>query len=224
MRKMFTKPFQKPSTGIGRGHGKRNGKKTSPSPIGGTLELNDTTINSVEELRAMAQKGEVPLAMNAFSREGNEQLFEEFNRLYPDPPGILNDYTVRAEGLRGVEVTYRHNLAEAESPRYVSFPSRKSSEAAKSGAIKHAIYVTRSRVELALSCRMEGYATLEMAQKWGHRILSSAEKAQVDREIEANTQRLLKSPMTKRGREMSERQWRREGEGWRRIYDTGPSM
>ena len=140
-------------------------------------ELNASDAKSIEQLRAMASRGEIPNAIEG-SREDRERIFEEFNRLYPDPPGILNDYRLDTSlGAKQVGIFFNYNMAEAESPQFITYSRRnKTSEAAKAGQIKYEIYKSRPAVELALSSRHSGFSTFEMAQKWGGRVLNDSEK------------------------------------------------
>ncbi len=173
--------------------------------------------DSIQKLREMANKGEFPEFIDATSREARERFYEEFNKLYPDPPGILNDYRVEPNGRSSAFVYFNYNLAEAESPGNVSFPSRHSSEAVKQGAIKHAIYKQRSAVEYALSSRLGGFSSYDLAQKYGGRVVSKAERAQADKKIISQVERLLGSPMTRRGLQMNATDWKEQDGGYFRI-------
>ncbi|MBQ6113893.1 MAG: hypothetical protein IJL11_00800 [Synergistaceae bacterium] len=208
------------ASGIKRGGGAETPKATASGAQ--TTEVTSTVLNlsnsdGISQLKEMAKRGEVPQGIEAGSREANERFYEEFDRLYPNPPGILNDYTVTPQGSRTVDVVFNYNMAEAESPYTVTLPSRNASESARRGAIKHAIYKKRPAVELALSSRSNGFSNFDMADKWGNRVLNNSEKAQVNREMEANIQRLLGTPMSKRGRELNESFWVKSGEGWTRA-------
>ena len=215
----------KGKSGIKRESKVENGKQNvsdKPKEPSRTFEVSRTVINasspdSIEKLRIMAQRGEIPQSIELGSREQREQIYEEFNRLYPDPPGILNDYRVEKLGSKSVHVTFNYNMAEAESPPMLTFPSRHSSEGAQAGVIKHAIYERRPAVENALLVRMGGYATSELAMKYGKRVLSGDEKAKVDREMIRHVERLLGSPITKAGQEYNQAAWIKRGGGWVRA-------
>ena len=108
-----------------------------------------------------------------------------------------------------------------EDPRSINLPhGRKAGEAERAGAIKYAIYKHRGALELAATCRAEGYPTYDMHRKWGGRILSSSEKAQVDREIEAHVQNLFQSPMSKSGKAYNVSEWAQLQGGWVRKGDS----
>ena len=207
---------------------KRNGGSSRESPKAEasekrTLEVSENRIDAsspdaIGELREMASHGEVPFSVSG-SGEERERFYEEFDRLYPAPPGILNDYRLDTSmGANQIGVFYNYNMAEAESPGFFTYSRRRNtSEAARAGQIKYEIYKTRSKVELALSSRSSGFSNLEMAQKWGGRVLNNSEKAQVNREMESNIRNLLGTPMSQAGKRLNESFWVKSGEGWVRI-------
>lgn len=200
------------------------GSTTAPAPEQTssvrTFEETDVSIeirdpNSIQQLRELASRGEVPLDASTGSFEEREKFFEEFDRLYPDPPGILNDYRIERDSKRSAYIYFNYNMAEAESPGLVSM-HEKLSELAKHGIIKYEIYRHRSGVERALYSRMGGYSSYDLANKYGKRVISSAEKAQADREMIAHVERLLASPMSKRGLAGNQGDWTKVAGGWRR--------
>lgn len=176
--------------------------------------LNVDNPDSIQQLREMAQRGEYPEFITSMTREGRERFYEEFDKLYPDPPGILNDYRVEPFSRRAVQVYFNYNMAEAESPGLVNLPSSNTSEAVQRGIIKHAIYVQRPAVERALLTRYGGYSSYEIADRYGRRVLSSAEKAQADREIIAQVERVLGSPLSKFGQRINAEDWISRDGGW----------
>lgn len=176
--------------------------------------LNVDNPDSIEQLREMAQRGEYPEFITSMTREGRERFYEEFDKLYPDPPGILNDYRVEPFSRRAVQVYFNYNMAEAESPGLVNLPSKNSGEAVRRGIIKHAIYVQRPAVERALLTRYGGYSSYEIADRYGRRVLSSTEKAQADREIIAQVERVLGSPLSKFGQRINAEDWISRDGGW----------
>ena len=211
----------KAKSGIKRGGG--ISEKTPTFSLTGTIESTGQTLDasrteSLKELENMAKRGEIPDSVSGTGAE-REKIYEEFNRLYPDPPGILNDYRLDTSfGKNQVGIFYNYNMAEAESPGFFTYSrQRNTSEAAKAGQIKHEIYKTRPKVELALSSRSSGFSNFEMAQKWGGRVLNNSEKAQVDREMEANIRNLLGTPMSQAGKQLNESFWVKSGEGWVRA-------
>ena len=214
---------------------KRNGGSSRESPKAEasekrTLEVSENRIDAsspdaIGELREMASRGEFPEFIESSSRESRERFYEKFDQIYPDPPGILNDYSVKQIGSSSIQVSFKHNLAEAESPPSIVLPRRvdKVSETVKRGAIKHAIYSQRPAVELALLSRSDGYASFAIAGKYGKRVLSGAEKAAADREMIEHVEGLLKSSLTREGYRANESEWRSMNGGWRRVGTIGAS-
>lgn len=176
--------------------------------------LNVDNPDSIQQLREMAQRGEYPEFITSMTREGRERFYEEFDKLYPDPPGILNDYRVEPFSRHAVQVYFNYNMAEAESPGLVKLPSSNTSEAVQRGIIKHAIYVQRPAVERALLTRYGGYSSYEIADRYGRRVLSSTEKAQADREIIVQVERVLGSPLSKFGQRINAEEWISRDGGW----------
>ena len=231
----------KGKSGIKRGGGKASAeRKTSGEvgqpKVGGTIEIGSTSLDIqdsayLEKLEAMSKRNELPARLVDSSLEvpkgqqgpssargmDHEKFYEEIDRLYPEPPGEMGKYHVRDLGSRAdIEFEYDSFTGEEPSPRYPL--GQKSSDRAKAGAVKYAIYRQRGALELAaLSRAGDGYGTLEMAQKWGGRLLSDSEKAAATREMEAHIQRVFKSPLSRAGRELNDSMWRREKGGWRRV-------
>ena len=173
--------------------------------------------NSIQKLREMAERGEFPQFIESQTREARERFYEEFNKLYPDPPGILNDYRIEQEGSRRINILFNYNMAEAESPPPVVLPKKNSSEAVRNGAIKYAIYAQRPAVENALLVRKGGYSSYELAAKYGKRVLSAKEKAEADREMISFVEKLMKSPLSKEGHLYNQEAWKKQGNGWVRA-------
>ena len=162
----------------------------------------------------MARSGVVPERLMG-TKEEKIKTLEEINRLYPDPPGIMGEYHVTESGST-LAIDFDNNAVMGEGT-HINLPSgRHASEAEKAGAIKYAVYSHRAALELAASSRRQGFATLEMSQKWGGRLLTNTEKKQVNREIEQNIQKLFNTPMSKKGKELNESMWKKEDGGWRR--------
>ena len=58
-----------------------------------------------------------------------------------------------------------------------------------------------------------------MANKWGGRLLSNAEKTQADKEIEAYVRDLFKTPISKKGKQSNAVEWIKTRDGWYRRGD-----
>ena len=172
--------------------------------------------DSVRQLEILASKGVMPDRIVEGSREERERIYEAIDRLYPAPPGEMNNYDVIQRDRRHIEVRFRQNMMEAESPPQLTLTRPEMSERARAGLIKQAIYRQRAAVEVALSTRKSGFPTYEMADKYGRKILSNSEKAQVDREIGEFVQSMLKTPMSSEGREIDSDMWIRVSGGWER--------
>lgn len=189
-----------------------------------TMEVNETTIlnagspNAIQQLRDMASRGEIPAFIDGTGAD-KERIYEEINRLYPDPPGILNDYHLDTSlGPNQVGIFFNYNMAEAESPQFVTYSRRRNtSEAAKAGQIKQEIYRMRPNVEYALSSRLGGFSSYDLAEKYGGRVVSKAERDEANRAIISRVEKLLSSPMTKRGQKMNETDWVERDGGYFRI-------
>ena len=130
------------------------------------------------------------------------------------PPGIMSEYHVDDFG-RHLEIHFDNNSVRGESV-LVTLPN-KATASERTRAITNAINQHRPDLELAASSRRDGFATLEMSQKWSGRLLSDTEKNQVNQEIKQHIKQLFKSPMSKKGRELNEGYWKKETGGWRRI-------
>lgn len=215
----------KGSSGIKRGGDGTGTAAPAPEQTSAvrTMELNSTFLDasktdSIQQLREMASRGEVPYVIEG-AGSAREKLFEEFNRLYPDPPGILNDYRLDTRlGANQIGIFFNHNMAEAESPQYVTWArGRRMSEEGKAGQIKYEIYRVRPAVEYALSSRMGGFSNFDLARKYGGRIVSKTERDEADRAIISQVEKLLGSPMTKRGLRMNETDWAERDGGYFRI-------
>ena len=130
------------------------------------------------------------------------------------PPGIMCEYHTEDFG-RQVEVYFDNNFVRGESI-LVTLP-KKASAAEREKVINNAINEHRPALELAASSRRNGFATYDMAEKWGGRLLSDKEKNQVNQEIEQHIKQLFKSPLSQKGRELNESYWKHESGGWRRM-------
>ena len=150
------------------------------------------------------------------TKEEQAKIFEQIDKFYKVPNGAMNEYHVEVSG-KHVDIHFDNNYLIGEDTS-IELPSgKKASKAEREGAIKYAIYQHRPQLELSASSRRDGFATIEMAIKWGGRLLSDAEKAQVDEEIEEHIQRLFNSPMSEEGKKLNELYWKKEQGGWRRL-------
>lgn len=179
--------------------------------------LNVDNPDSIQQLREMAQRGEYPEFITSMTREGRERFYEEFDKLYPDPPGILNDYRVEPLGLRGLRVIFNYSLAEAESPGVINLPDKNSGEAVRRGLIKYAIYQTRPRVEYALGCRRGGFSDYQLAHEYGGRVVSTAERDLVNAIMTMQVSAEIGSPLSRQGRAGIEGAWKPKNGGWVRY-------
>ena len=130
------------------------------------------------------------------------------------PPGIMNEYHTEDFGSR-IEINFDNNAVRGEDT-YVTVSS-KATAAERQKAVIDAIIKHRPNLELAALSRRGGFATFEMNEKWGGRLLSDAEKKQVNQEIEQHIKNLFKSPLSKKGKELNESFWKKESGGWRRL-------
>lgn len=130
------------------------------------------------------------------------------------PPGIMSEYHIEDFGRR-VEVHFDNNFVRGESI-LVTLP-KKANTTERTRVINLAINQHRPALELAASSRRGGFATFEMLQKWGGRLLTDDEKNQVDQEIEQHIKQLFKSPLSKEGKKLNEAFWKKESGGWRRL-------
>ena len=159
---------RKGTSGVRRGGGSAKVENANQTYNESSIKrLNVDSPDSIQKLREMARRGEYPEFIESVTREGRERFYEEFNRLYPDPPGILNDYRIEQLDSRRINVLYNYELAEAESPALIRLPSRNPSESVRNGAIKYAIYTSRPAVENALLTRQGGYSSFALAEKYG---------------------------------------------------------
>ena len=212
------------SSGIKRGSGKARmsastKKKDTPTPqvTGKSFERVDENFNvsqpdSIEKLKEMAARGEMPIRFEG-SYEDKEKVYEQFTSIFGEPPGVLNEYEL-SYPIEGNTHTVQVNLTTDKAVlggiaiETVNYLRRgKMSEASKHGQIVHAILNARREAEGAASSRMGGYPTLDLARKWGDRVLSRAEKVQADREIHNYVSRIFNSPITSGG-EISMNTWR----------------
>ena len=214
----------KGKSGIRRGssNGGTSSKEASSPTKTETIEalkqpLIVSSPDSMKKLEEMASRGEIPGWLSEGSREERERMYEAIDRLYPDPPGELNNYEVIPRGRHNIEVRFRQDLMTAESPSQLNLTRPEMSESARRGMIKQAIYLQRDSAELALASRKGGFPTFEMSHKYLRRVLSNAEKEQADREIESFIQKMLKSPMSKAGRAANAGMWRKVAGGWERA-------
>lgn len=173
--------------------------------------------SSLDELREMAKRGEIPIYISG-SAEAREKAYEEFARVYGDPPGILNQYRLVEErpGVVRVEFTTNEAIIQGIAIQTVSYIRRgRMSELSKRGQVNHAILSARKAAEGAASFRGgDGFPNIEFAQKYGGRVLSTAEKNQANREIHSFLEGLFQSPLSKSGQEYVDSSWERYGNGW----------
>ena len=204
----------------GRGSSSKTGGGGSSSASGQTLTISDTEIKdaskeSMKKLETMAKNGEIPNKISG-SREDQARIYEAIDRLYPNPPGIMNDYHIEEVG-KNLEISFNYNMLHGEDTS-IRLPGRDVSEAVKNGAVKYAVYQHRGPLELAASSRgMNGYSNLEMGKKWGNRLLSDHEKTLANHDIYTNIQKLFKSPISTEGKRLNESYWGHENGGWRRM-------
>ena len=233
---------RKPTSGRGKKQSNsqsaavKDEKKTTLTPSGVvSYDVNDNVTinagdpNSIEQLRTMQKRGELPIEILGGTRDERERVFEEFARIYGDPPGILNEYTVKPvdEHLPNLlQITFTTDQAIIQGIRVddVSLVKRgKDSELSRRGQINYAILKARRNAEGAASFRgAQGFPDISFAQKWGYRILSDAEKEQANQEIHAFLEKQFKSPVSKSGRAYVDNAWMRLGNGWvRKGSDMG---
>ena len=130
------------------------------------------------------------------------------------PPGIMSEYHTEDLGSK-IYINFDNNAVRGEDT-YV-YVSSKATAAERQKAVINAINKHRPNLELAALSRRDGFATFEMSQKWSGRLLSDAEKNQVNQEMEQHIKNLFKSPLSEKGRELNEAYWKHEAGGWRRI-------
>lgn len=130
------------------------------------------------------------------------------------PPGIMSEYHTEDFGRR-VEIHFDNDFVRGESilvdmPKNTTLPEKRK-------IIYQAINQHRPALELAALSRREGFATFEMSRKWGGRLLSDAEKKQVNDEMTEHIRQLFKSPLSREGRKLNESFWKKKSGGWRRL-------
>ncbi len=232
------RPFLKPSSGIGRGHGRRNGKGNGAKaqvqaeklhPYGGegkTTETVDVYVNAsasgaIEQLREMAARGEVPYSVRGNTKEDLAHWYEEFDRLYDNPPGELGKYKTKPITRREIQIDHEHTyLGGKQPPAKTAHDVSKASPEEISGAIKYAIYQRRPVLEQGFTFRASGWPTQDMKQKYGApgtRVFSNAEKTRIEQEIKSHLESLVKSPLSKGGQRYADGGWERKGDGWIRV-------
>ena len=126
----------------------------------------------------------------------------------------MSEYHIEDFGSR-IDIHFDNNAVRGEDT-YVTV-SKKATAAERQKAVINAINKHRPNLELAALSRRDGFATFEMSQKWSGRLLSDAEKNQVNQEMEQHIKNLFKSPLSEKGRELNEAYWKHEAGGWRRI-------
>ena len=129
-------------------------------------------------------------------------------------PGIMSEYHIEDYGSR-ININFDNNAIIGEDT-YAYVP-RKATQEEREKAIIEAVKKHRPNLELAALSRRNGFATFEMSQKWGGRLLSDAEKKQADIEMEDYIKQLFNSPLSQKGRELNESYWEHEDGGWRRV-------
>ena len=130
------------------------------------------------------------------------------------PPGIMNEYHIEDFGNK-IEIHFDNNAVRGEDT-YVNV-SKKATAAERQKAVINAINKHRPNLELAALSRRNGFATLEMSQNWSGRLLSNAEKKQLNQEMEQHIKNLFKSSLSQKGRELNESYWKHEAGGWQRM-------
>ena len=129
-------------------------------------------------------------------------------------PGIMSEYHIEDYGSR-ININFDNNAIIGEDT-YAYVP-RKATQEEREKAVIEAVKKHRPNLELAALSRRNGFATFEMSQKWGGRLLSDAEKKQADIEMEDYIKQLFNSPLSQKGRELNESYWEHEDGGWRRV-------
>ena len=182
-------------------------------------ELNADNPNAIEELRAMAERGETPVKITGH-KENRERIYEEMDKLYAAPVGALSEYTIRPLTPSPVEYKLRvdfDNFARA-MPSRVDVPRRTTSEAAKRGAIKHAIYNYRPFAEQMYMFR-EGKGSYwddkGGSDAWRDRIFSSKERNETIQDMLRGIERTFGTPATEQGKKYIESGWTKVGDGWK---------
>lgn len=230
---------RKQSSGIGRSKGKGRkgaGAKAKAQaqveklhPYGGegkTTETVDVYVNAsepnaIEQLREMAARGEVPLAVRGNTKEDLAHWYEEFDRLYDNPPGELGKYKTKPITRREIQIDHENTyLTGKQPPAKTAHDVSKASPEEISGAIKYAIYQRRPALEQGFAFRASGWPSLEMGQKYGYpgtRVFSNAEKVRIEQEIKSHIEGLVKSPISKGGQVYLDGGWKRVGDGWKRV-------
>ena len=238
----------KPTSGVGRKHGRRSNGKAEPSKaepvkepkVGGTVEESRASLDVqdpdyMKKLESMARRNELPSSLVDSSldvpagKQGPllakaadyEKFYEAIDRLYAEPSGELGKYEVIESYGGNWEVRFRHpSFMDVEPGGRYPLGSQ-SSDASKAGMRKYRLLQARPALEQAELTRMQGgFGTSSLYEKYGGRILNDAEKAQATREMEAHIERLFGSPITRQGRELNNQDWRKVKGGWRRATDT----
>lgn len=188
------------------------------------VQINASDPNAIGKLREMAERGEIPSSVIG-SRDDRARWFEEFDRLYAEPPGELGKYRTVSNGGRSLDIRFEHNFLTGGVEPRVSLANKveKASSAEISGATKYAIYQHRPILEQALMYRQSGWPTIEMRQKYGamgQRVFSDSEKTRIDSEINSYLFSQLKSPLTKKGEQFASGYWDKVPGGWKRQDTT----
>lgn len=169
---------------------------------------------ALEELRAMAARGEIPERIIG-SRDARARVYEEIDKLYATPSGELGNYTVIRE-FDQVRLDYQ-NFARGEEP-IISVPRRmKATESEISGAIKQGVYANRAKVESMFFGRRKynGYWEGKRdASYWRNKIFSDKERAETERDIARAIEKTFGSPMMPETRRYMKSMWIKDGDGW----------
>ena len=216
----------KSSSGIKRSGGGVK-KQTQAQTLGKTYETVQSNINAssptaIEQLRAMQSRGEIPQEIIGKPEE-RERLYEEFARIYDDPPGVLGEYKLVpiTEGNTAhmyVEFTTDKVVLNGISVDDVNYIRKgRASELSKRGQEKHAVLKARGAAEIAASYRLNGWPNGDFSRKYGDRVLNAKQKAQVQQEIDDYLTSIFKSPITDASKIFGEDiVWRKVPGGWTR--------
>ena len=205
--------------GRGSSSGKSREKNLGLITISGNV-IDGTKPDSLERLTAMAQRGELPSEITG-TREERARIYEEIDRLYPKPAGVMSEYHVVEEMKSSAHIIFDNEYTSGIDTN-INYPRKmRATEAEKQGAIKYAVYKSRANLEYSATHRREwqgggGFATMDMARKYGGRGLSDKEKRHVERETAQHIQKLFKSSWSPEGRAKDNEHWYKTSEGWRR--------
>lgn len=196
----------------------QNTKATGQTTVVGTIRegaFDADNPKALDEIRAMAARGEIPERVTG-SREAQARLYEEIDKLYAEPTGILADYTVNRDSRNNIELDYQ-NFARGEEPRIKVPRTYKASEAEVQGAIKQGVYSNRPYVESMYIWRRGRGGYWEDkggTSAWHGKVFSSQERTALERDWERGILKTFGSPMMPKTREYIKSMWVKDGDGW----------